>query len=49
VSIGVAISPDDGESYEDLLAAADRRMYEDKQQRRDLRASRQPEPREATA
>jgi diguanylate cyclase (GGDEF)-like protein/putative nucleotidyltransferase with HDIG domain len=49
VSIGVAISPDDGESYEELLAAADRRMYEDKQQRRDLRAERQPEPRAATA
>jgi diguanylate cyclase (GGDEF)-like protein/putative nucleotidyltransferase with HDIG domain len=49
VSIGVAISPDDGNSYEDLLAAADRRMYEDKQQRRYLRAARQSEPREATA
>lgn len=34
ISIGVAVSPEDGESYEELLAAADRRMYEDKQRRR---------------
>jgi len=37
VSIGVAVSPDDGETYEDLLSAADRRMYEDKQRRRIIR------------
>jgi diguanylate cyclase (GGDEF)-like protein/putative nucleotidyltransferase with HDIG domain len=34
VSVGVAISPEDGDSYEDLLTAADRRMYFDKQRRR---------------
>jgi diguanylate cyclase len=34
VSVGVAISPADGCSYEDLLTAADRRMYYDKQRRR---------------
>ncbi len=33
ISIGVAVSPEDGESYEELLAAADRGMYEDKQRR----------------
>jgi diguanylate cyclase (GGDEF)-like protein/putative nucleotidyltransferase with HDIG domain len=34
ISIGVAVSPEDGETYDELLAAADRRMYENKQQRR---------------
>jgi diguanylate cyclase (GGDEF)-like protein/putative nucleotidyltransferase with HDIG domain len=34
ISIGVAVSPEDGETYDGLLATADRRMYEDKQQRR---------------
>jgi diguanylate cyclase (GGDEF)-like protein len=34
VSVGVAVSPEDGLSYEDLLTAADRRMYDDKQRRR---------------
>jgi diguanylate cyclase (GGDEF)-like protein/putative nucleotidyltransferase with HDIG domain len=34
VSVGVAVCPEDGVSYESLLTAADRRMYEDKQQRR---------------
>ena len=33
ISIGVGVSPEDGESYEELLAAADRGMYEDKQRR----------------
>ena len=33
VSVGVAVSPEDGDSYEHLLTAADRRMYEDKQER----------------
>lgn len=37
ISIGVAVSPDDGETYDELLAAADRRMYEDKQERRRVR------------
>jgi diguanylate cyclase (GGDEF)-like protein/putative nucleotidyltransferase with HDIG domain len=30
VSVGTAVSPHDGESYEALLAAADSRMYQDK-------------------
>jgi diguanylate cyclase (GGDEF)-like protein len=34
ISVGVGLSPEDGESSEELLAAADRRMYEDKQRRR---------------
>jgi diguanylate cyclase (GGDEF)-like protein/putative nucleotidyltransferase with HDIG domain len=34
ISIGVAVSPEDGETYDELLASADRRMYEDKQARR---------------
>jgi diguanylate cyclase (GGDEF)-like protein len=34
ISVGVAVSPEDGHTYDELLAAADRRMYEDKQQRR---------------
>ena len=38
ISIGVAVSPEDGDSYEALFAAADRRMYEDKQRRRACRA-----------
>ena len=33
ISIGVATSPEDGESYDELLAAADRGMYDDKQRR----------------
>ena len=33
ISVGVAVSPEDGESYEELLAAADRGMYDDKQRR----------------
>jgi diguanylate cyclase (GGDEF)-like protein/putative nucleotidyltransferase with HDIG domain len=31
VSVGVAVSPDDGVTFDELLAAADRRMYENKQ------------------
>jgi diguanylate cyclase (GGDEF)-like protein len=38
ISIGVAVSPEDGETYDELLATADRRMYEDKQQRRRTRS-----------
>ncbi len=34
ISVGVAVSPDDGMTFDDLLAAADRRMYDNKQQRR---------------
>lgn len=34
ISVGVAVCPDDGATFDELLAAADRRMYENKQQRR---------------
>jgi diguanylate cyclase (GGDEF)-like protein len=34
VSAGVSVFPDDGETYERLLARADRRMYRDKAQRK---------------
>jgi diguanylate cyclase (GGDEF)-like protein len=39
VSVGVAMYPEDGDTYEKLLAAADRRMYTDKT-RRTRRATR---------
>ena len=31
ISGGVAVSPEDGATYDDLLGAADRRMYQDKE------------------
>ena len=34
ISVGVAMFPADGHSYESLLAAADRRMYQDKATRK---------------
>jgi len=34
ISAGVAVFPHDGETYEELLATADRRMYQDKSTRR---------------
>src|SRR5690606_11839895 len=34
ISVGVAVCPDDGATFDELLASADRRMYENKQQRR---------------
>jgi diguanylate cyclase len=34
VSVGVAIVPDDGDGVQDLIRRADRRMYEDKQKRK---------------
>jgi diguanylate cyclase (GGDEF)-like protein len=37
VSIGVAIVPDDGDGVQDLIRRADRRMYEDKQKRKQLK------------
>jgi len=40
VSIGVAIVPDDGDGVQDIIRRADRKMYEDKQKRRELRARR---------
>ncbi|HET7221444.1 MAG TPA: diguanylate cyclase [Vicinamibacterales bacterium] len=39
VSAGAAVYPDDGETYERLLARADRRMYRDKAQRKSPRAA----------
>ena len=36
ISIGVAAYPDDGETVEELLSAADRRMYEAKTNKREL-------------
>ena len=49
VSAGVAVFPHDGRTYEDLLAAADNRMYRDKSQRKTgsaarMAARRQPLP-----
>lgn len=41
VSIGAAVFPQDGETYEALLATADGRMYRDKKGRKD-RGSRRP-------
>jgi GGDEF domain-containing protein len=35
-SIGRAVFPDDGTSLIDLVRVADKRMYEDKQRRRDI-------------
>ena len=34
ISVGAAVFPQDGESYESLLAAADSRMYQDKAARK---------------
>ena len=34
ISGGAAVFPEDGRTYETLLAAADRRMYQDKHARR---------------
>jgi diguanylate cyclase (GGDEF)-like protein len=34
ISVGVAMSGEDGTTFDELLEAADRRMYEDKRQRR---------------
>ena len=34
ISVGAAVFPHDGDTYETLLAAADRRMYQDKSARR---------------
>lgn len=41
ISIGTAVCPQDGESYEALLATADSRMYQDKAARK-RRAGREP-------
>jgi diguanylate cyclase (GGDEF)-like protein len=44
ISAGVAVFPLDGDSYEALLAAADRRMYVDKGARKTDAAARMAEP-----
>ena len=41
ISVGAAVFPQDGESYESLLATADSRMYQDKATRK-RRSSREP-------
>jgi diguanylate cyclase (GGDEF)-like protein len=38
ISIGIAISPHDGDTYESLLATADSRMYRDKTRRKQARS-----------
>jgi diguanylate cyclase (GGDEF)-like protein len=40
ISVGAAVFPADGDSYEALLQAADRRMYEDKAARKHKQAER---------
>ena len=45
-SAGAAVFPHDGRTYEELLAQADRRMYQDKSMRRGLSASPMPQPEE---
>ncbi|MBK5297102.1 MAG: diguanylate cyclase [Vicinamibacteria bacterium] len=45
-SFGNAVFPRDGEAYETLLATADKRMYQDKAQRKALRLGQPPEPAE---
>ncbi len=42
VSIGKAVFPNDGESYEALMAVADNRMYQDKDKRKRTRNGRSP-------
>ncbi len=42
ISIGAAIYPQDGDSYESLLATADSRMYRDKTRRKQQRAQAEP-------
>jgi diguanylate cyclase (GGDEF)-like protein len=44
VSVGVAMYPDDGDAYEKLLAAADRRMYTDKTRQKRRAASGTADP-----
>ena len=42
ISVGAAIYPQDGDSYESLLATADSRMYRDKTRRKDKRVEVRP-------
>jgi diguanylate cyclase (GGDEF)-like protein/putative nucleotidyltransferase with HDIG domain len=48
-SFGSAVFPRDGEAYETLLATADKRMYQDKAQRKAQRAGQPAEPESADA
>jgi diguanylate cyclase (GGDEF)-like protein len=48
ISVGAAVFPQDGESYESLLATADSRMYQDKSGRK-RRGGREAGRREAMA
>jgi diguanylate cyclase (GGDEF)-like protein/putative nucleotidyltransferase with HDIG domain len=48
ISVGAAVFPHDGESYESLLAIADGRMYQDKAQRK-KRGTREPSHHEIVA
>ena len=43
-SFGSAVFPRDGEAYETLLATADKRMYQDKAQRKAQRLSQPTDP-----
>src|SRR4029079_11786575 len=49
ISIGAAVFPQDGESYEALLATADSRMYQDKALRTRKAAARELQPRAESA
>jgi diguanylate cyclase (GGDEF)-like protein len=49
ISAGPARFPDDGRTFEDLLAAADERMYRDKAGRRSRNSGRHAQPRAARA
>ncbi len=42
MSIGKAVFPNDGESYEALMAVADNRMYQDKDERKRTRTGSSP-------
>ncbi|MCZ6696644.1 MAG: diguanylate cyclase [Acidobacteria bacterium] len=42
VSIGIALYPDDGETFEDLMLKADYNMYQNKAARKSLRRKRSP-------
>ena len=44
ISVGAAVFPQDGESYEALLATADSRMYQDKSHRTRAAGRERPEP-----
>jgi len=49
ISAGPARFPEDGATFEDLLAAADERMYHDKAGRRSRNSGRHAQPRQERA